>query len=75
MISFCIVMSVVLLRTNGHDLFDIDEIILKNLKQNPSTIKKIHYVSCFKLIHVISFRNIKHFCSIIISNILNFFPC
>lgn len=37
MISFCIVMSVVLLRTNGHDL---DEIILKNLKRNPSTIKK-----------------------------------
>lgn len=40
MISFCIVMSVVLLRTNGHDLFDLDEMILKNLKQNPSTIKK-----------------------------------
>lgn len=29
MISFCIVISVVLLRTNGHDLFDLDEIILK----------------------------------------------
>lgn len=40
MISFCIVMSVVLLRTNGPDLFDLDEIILKNLKRNPSTIKK-----------------------------------
>lgn len=32
MISFCIVMSVVLLRINGYDLFDLDEIILKNLK-------------------------------------------
>lgn len=32
MISFGIVMSVVLLRINGYDLFDLDEIILKNLK-------------------------------------------
>lgn len=32
MISFYIVMSVVLLRINGYDLFDLDEIILKNLK-------------------------------------------
>lgn len=33
-------MSVVLLRINGYDLFDLDEIILKNLKRNLFIIKK-----------------------------------
>lgn len=42
-------MSVVLLRTNGHDLFDLDEIILKKSKT-----ESIYHKKKFIMYHVLN---------------------